>query len=953
MRLLVGLMLFLAGQTQAWSDTTVIKPPLDHRLYQALTLDNHLRVLLISDPETDKAAVSLDVGVGYFDDPPDRPGLAHFLEHMLFLGTRKYPHPSDYRDFISAHGGRDNAYTMAEDTNFYFDIDSGYLEAALDHFSQFFIAPLFNKDYVAREVQAVDAEYRLKLRDDGRRLWQVQKATSNPRHPFAKFSVGNAQTLGTEDMQHLRQALINFYRKHYSANLMTLVVLGREPLETLRRWVERYFGAIPDRDVPRRRIHQPLFLDSQKQVWINVVPIKEIRRLRLSFPIPWRDEYYLSKPTLLIGHLLGHEGTGSLFQLLRKRGWADALRVGRDLVAGNEATLDLVIDLTDEGLRHVSAITALVFQALDLIRRQGLQPWIYEELRRVKELGFRYRETPPPLNEVRHLARALHHLPAAQVLHAPYAFTAYDRAFLKRLLARLRPGNLRLILMAADLPTSRIEPRYGTAYGITRLAPALVARWADLKAGSGLALPAPNPYIPDRIELKPSAEPAETPQLVLEQRGLHLWHLQDSTFRVPRATLSALLATPYVDDSPRHRVMTQLYTLLLRDQFDAQAYPASLAGLHYGLSVKRGALLLSLGGYNAQQPLFLEQLLNQMLNLETNPRRFEAMKAVLRRQWENLRHNRPYQRLNRELSLLLGHGTWPSSTYLQVLDDLDPEALAAFIPRLLGRLHIDVLCHGNLTPEEARALGRQLARRLQSSGAASTPPPLLATRLAGQGSYLRRLQTDHQDNAITVYYQGADDDPATKARILLLHRVLKGPFFYLLRSKDQLGYVVYAAPQEVQRRAGLKFVIQSPRLTPEALLNHIDDFLKRRLPPLLEALGEDEFDQYRQGLISNLLRQDHTLGERSQRFFQSLTLGDYSFRYRARLAAEVARIDKQTLLKFYRHWLLAGTQARLVLEAYGRDQAPQGEEPRRAPSMLIEDIETFRGHMPTIILQRM
>ncbi|WP_429195791.1 insulinase family protein, partial [Aeromonas veronii] len=99
--------------------------PNDHRQYHFLELANRLRVLLICDPDTDKSAASLAVNTGHFDDPADRQGMAHFLEHMLFLGTCTYPKPGEYQQFMSRHGGSNNAWTGTEFTNFFFEIDNG------------------------------------------------------------------------------------------------------------------------------------------------------------------------------------------------------------------------------------------------------------------------------------------------------------------------------------------------------------------------------------------------------------------------------------------------------------------------------------------------------------------------------------------------------------------------------------------------------------------------------------------------------------------------------------------------------------------------------------------------------------------------------------------------------------------------------------------------------------
>lgn len=105
-----------------------LKSPNDDYQYRLLTLDNDLEVLLISNPDAPKAAAALDVMVGSGDNPPGLGGLAHFLEHMLFLGTDKYPEAAEYAQFISEHGGSHNAYTSFEHTNYFFEINAAYYQ---------------------------------------------------------------------------------------------------------------------------------------------------------------------------------------------------------------------------------------------------------------------------------------------------------------------------------------------------------------------------------------------------------------------------------------------------------------------------------------------------------------------------------------------------------------------------------------------------------------------------------------------------------------------------------------------------------------------------------------------------------------------------------------------------------------------------------------------------------
>lgn len=76
----------------------VIKSLSDKRIYRPLLLDNQLECLLISDQDAQKSAAALSVGVGSFLDPHEAQGLAHYLEHMLFMGTEKYPEENEYSE---------------------------------------------------------------------------------------------------------------------------------------------------------------------------------------------------------------------------------------------------------------------------------------------------------------------------------------------------------------------------------------------------------------------------------------------------------------------------------------------------------------------------------------------------------------------------------------------------------------------------------------------------------------------------------------------------------------------------------------------------------------------------------------------------------------------------------------------------------------------------------------
>ena len=118
------------------------------------------KFLLVHDPKMNKSAVAMDVSVGSLADPKNAQGLAHFLEHMLSLGTKKYPEEGEFGRYLKSRGGYFNAFTAGNHTNYHFQIHHDAMEGALDRFSQFFISPLFSPEFSQREKQAVHNEHK-------------------------------------------------------------------------------------------------------------------------------------------------------------------------------------------------------------------------------------------------------------------------------------------------------------------------------------------------------------------------------------------------------------------------------------------------------------------------------------------------------------------------------------------------------------------------------------------------------------------------------------------------------------------------------------------------------------------------------------------------------------------------------------------------------------------------
>ncbi|CAD7936176.1 unnamed protein product [Amoebophrya sp. A120] len=222
-----------AATPAAVFDVTKKPEPYKDRGYRILELPNKLKLVLISDKKCDKAAVAVSVKVGSLCEKPYKTdGLAHFLEHMLFLGTEKYPEEESYKKFLSKNGGGCNASTSDDWTRYHLYVKPEQLDEAVDRISQFFLQPLLDENCTDREMHAVDSEHSKNLQNEARRALQVFRNEADVSHPLNHFRTGNLETLQKDS---IREILLNFHKDYYSANLMGVAILGRESLEELEK----------------------------------------------------------------------------------------------------------------------------------------------------------------------------------------------------------------------------------------------------------------------------------------------------------------------------------------------------------------------------------------------------------------------------------------------------------------------------------------------------------------------------------------------------------------------------------------------------------------------------------------------------------------------------------------------------------------------------------------------
>ncbi|KAK4156700.1 ubiquitin carboxyl-terminal hydrolase [Chaetomidium leptoderma] len=929
------------------------KPSLDDRSYRVIRLPNQLEALIVHDPKTDKASAAMDVNVGSFSDEDDMPGMAHAVEHLLFMGNKKYPVENAYHQYISAHSGLTNAYTAATSTNYHFEVSAkpgneeepsatnpSPLLGALDRFAQFFIEPLFLETTLDRELQAVDSENKKNLQSDQWRLHQLKKSLSNPKHPFCHFSTGNLETLKTEPEAegiNVRDKFIEFYEKHYSANRMKLCVLGREPLDVLQTWVVEHFSSVRNKNLaPNRWEAEVPFTQAELGTQVFAKPVMDTRELTLTFPFIEQDHLYDSQPSRYISHLIGHEGPGSIMSYIKAKGWANGLYAGAWPVSpGTPEVFECQITLTEEGLKNYQEVVKVVFEYIALMRETEPQAWIFDEQKGLSEVNFRFREKTQSYRFTSKLSSFMHKpLPREYLLSGYSLLRKFDPKMIKEGLECLRPDSFRMTIVSRDFPGTweNKEKWYGTEYTCQPIPTKLMddikkAVASEPKSRTAkLHLPHKNEFVPTKLEVekKDVKEPSLAPRIVRNDPLVRTWFKKDDTFWVPKATLIISCRSPVATASAAGRVKSRLFTDLIKDALEEYSYDAELAGLEYTVTLDSRGLYIEVSGYNDKLAVLLQHVLITTRDLEIRDDRFAIIKERISRGYRNWELSAPWTQIGDYMSWLTIDQGYVVEELEAELPHITPDALRVFQKELLAQMHMEVLAHGNMYKEDALRLTDMIESTLKPRVLSQAQWKIRRGLILPPGSnyiWKKKLKDPANVNHCIQYFlhAGSRGDYNVRAKVLLLDQIVHEPCFNQLRTKEQLGYIVYSGTWTSITQYGFYFVIQSEKTAPY-LETRIEEFLKT-VAKTLEDMSEAEFESNKRSIIDKRLERLKYMEQESNRHWTHIHSEFYAFDNAPQDAAHIKPLTKADMIEFFNEYIHPSSPSRAKLAVYLEAQA--------------------------------
>eukprot|EP01054_Gregarina_sp_Poly1_P000588 Gregarina_sp_Poly_1__587@NODE_113_length_13886_cov_267_363051_g100_i0_p1_GENE_NODE_113_length_13886_cov_267_363051_g100_i0NODE_113_length_13886_cov_267_363051_g100_i0_p1_ORF_typecomplete_len1069_score163_28Peptidase_M16_M/PF16187_5/8_2e02Peptidase_M16_M/PF16187_5/2_5e43Peptidase_M16_M/PF16187_5/41Peptidase_M16/PF00675_20/3_6e30Peptidase_M16_C/PF05193_21/7_2e03Peptidase_M16_C/PF05193_21/4_6e16Peptidase_M16_C/PF05193_21/0_00024Peptidase_M16_C/PF05193_21/1_3e04_NODE_113_length_13886_cov_267_363051_ len=709
-----------------------IAKPQSYERYQfeGLTLKNGLQMMLMSSPNIDMASCCIGVGVGSLEDPIEYQGVAHFCEHMLFMGNDKYPDEQEYDQFITNGGGVNNACTYPQRTLYFASIKPELLAALVDRLGNFFLSPHFKADAVDREVEAVNSEFERFLSNDAMRTYVLRKRLGNPDHAYWKFFIGNNKSLRRPDLfgdkseealTKLREALIDFHTKYYSSDLMFAFVSGNQPLSELKQMVVPVLSQLTPKpiSIPRGSERTPAISPWKVETCPKMIlysPVAaERRRIDLSFLIPDQEDHWKSKPSLVLSHILGHEGPGSVLAFLKREGLATSLRAGCDEKDVGFSIMNVSIDFTEEGGKpeQLVRIGEAVFAMVRLLAESGVPDWLLDEVTQLQTLQFKFEEVLTATSLAREMARRIRQFGLREMFAGETLIYKHDRVATMDILRRIRPDNLQMFLQAHSLEPQcqTVEPLYGSNYHETVVPVEWLNRWDEITKcdatdfekftqRNGLHLARPNQYIPQDLNIKNGGLGLDDLPCALAARCT-FFHKQDGHFNLPLVHLRCLWRLPCIRPTVaelteylthgskldglqgpvfdgfawyRRLVLVTFLIELVEESLKEEMYDAELVDSRFSGMFKdplvpfNNGISMSVRGYSDKTHLILKKYIDQYVSLEVTEKDLSVVYSMIQRAYATrVQTQEPYETASLRVTEAFGLVEWTDHEFYDCL----------------------------------------------------------------------------------------------------------------------------------------------------------------------------------------------------------------------------------------------------------------------------------------------
>jgi len=933
------------------SSGSVITSPSDTNEYRVINIDNGLTAMLISDSKTDSSAASIDYGAGSFFDffevegkKEGVAGLAHFHEHMLFLGSKEYPGEDDFNNLLTKYSGKDNAFTAEEHTNFHFQCHNEGFRDVLKVWAAFFKNPLMTESSMYREMNQVHLEYTKDVPQDGWREWTMIKQTGKKGHPFQKFDIGSIETLNDTN---IHTYLVDWHNKFFSAEIASLAIYSNETLDTLEKWVEDVF-----KDISSHPMEYPL-VDGHpysqgglnKRYWVK--PIDDVNSIDILWQIPVTYYKYRVPALEWIFSMIDFKGPGGLEDKLIQMDLATSVNSDETTVARTFGIILVSVKLTEHGLTQIEEIVSLVLQYIRLILEEGLNDdWRFKDYTDLDAFSWKYYTRPDDslYSYVSDIASNMHIRQPADMLYprfqCPPERYVWDKTIIRSVLESLTPESLNLLVFTKqhNYTICETEEYFKVKYQVETIPNTTIAKWAAATIPESFKLAPknlwtikntdlykdPNVTNPTVVYQNKQSNPEPGRRLLSNApilfRGLYGYNTEK---KVPKILVSFVFRNTFIRKTVRSFTIAKIFKKIAVYYMKLEFSQAIEVGYSVGFEVGSAGMEFQFEGYTDHMLTFITQffeLITSSKRMEVSDIIFGSLKDSLKKSILSDDQGSAYGQTRSMFFHVTMEQVYPLPDQAKELETITQQELTDFIDSIQGQVQVEYYVYGNGDIDLTKDIGASVDKLVETKEILHT----VKHRQLPKGLTIiqeRNKNQEDKNSASDLYIQITPDSSLENMVLLdMLLPLLKEKAFDQLRTKETLGYIVSAGGASYGYVLYARVIVVGPKHDSALFLERIVAFLQTFYDNFIVNMSNSDYGEHKASTIKKYTRTDLSLSEKFDKVYAQIESTKYDFEKREKMAKIAQDTKLKDLQDFYQKYFLSADRRLFSVQLFAHDR---------------------------------
>jgi insulysin len=884
---------------------TINKPIYEKRIMKGSTLANKIKYVTIHDPLLEMSYVSVCVNVGSYANPKKYDGLAHFLEHMLFMGSKKYPDEDYYNNRLNELGGSSNAYTDIMRTVYYFNVFNNNLEEIIDIFSQFFIDPLFKADAINREMNAVDNEHKKNIYNEAWRKYNLMLHLANKKSSVNTFSTGSLETLSHDD---IRDVMIDFYNKYYISENISICIASSKSIEDMIKIIEHTFSKIPNKKGNQFILSKPFYTENTKKIYFHKT-LTDIYELTYIFEIPLNctDEFTIIKL------ILTNISKNSLYFNLKNLGLINII----DIDITEDGIFKITIIMTKNGLSHIKNINNILLSyIMKIINNTNIEKYA-KYYKKLLDINWDYMDKVDAGSLCNIFAENLHKINVSikevyQYDHIIKKIKSNDEysALYKKY---ININNMITIISCQKYNTINNmskTPYYDTEYSELSSLLFQIELYNNINIINSLT----NNYMKIKPSLIHNLDKYKIPSNLLLYNKLNIWYGGCSEFS--ELMIYSLFQFNNIEyfNTPLNYLLTILSCNILNFLVSTILYKSMQVNYNIFFESKPiiSSINININGLNDNKKikLLIKQLFIIIQNIDVYLKKIndEYINNLIKSTilaYMNTDFLNPSEYSAYIIKSKLYHTEYETKILLEKLKMIDPKMIRKYIHNIFNskKVSLNSVIYGNILPSMIKKSFQKIYDIYNTSLEFSYPP---INKIINYSTSHPNMK--EKSCCVTYYYYIGSFIPSTIILLLITNQILGQEFFNILRTKQQLGYLVNMYIMNIRNNYYIVQKVQSDKsvaIVEDNIIifnNMISDIINNcNLAKIIETIKAE------------LMEPDYSISDRINRYFPEILNREYIFNRNELLLKELKEININMIITFAKKYINNENIAKVII----------------------------------------